>query len=373
MLDREHQHFMSSIMSTHHRSRDSLAEGPSYRLLGRSIIIVTVCVLALLSTCATRSVPTQTGPVHLILDTDMRSDCDDAGALAVAHHLMNLGEAELIGVIASTTGPHIVGAIDAINHYYGRPDIPIGLSPVENEVSDDFFAPTLADTAKYPSVQFNATAPDSTRLYRQLLRDAEAPVTIAVVGFQGPISALLDSPADYDGDGIPLTGRELIEHNVQELVLMAGHFTDPKHNEWNVQHNIRAARNVAQNWPGEIVYSGFEIGVEIMTGSTLSDPERNPVAMAYELYPWTDGGAGVIGNRHSWDQAAVLYAVRGTSSDGDRLWQLSDTGRTTFNWSAPWTEFEPAMDGLHRHKVAHMPPAGVASIIEEMMAAPPQR
>ncbi len=38
-------------------------------------------------------------PVRVILDTDMASDCDDAGALAVLNALADCGEAEIVAVV----------------------------------------------------------------------------------------------------------------------------------------------------------------------------------------------------------------------------------------------------------------------------------
>ena len=263
----------------------------------------------------TVSATTTVQPVLLIFDTDLQSDSDDAGALAVAHYLTNTGEAELIGVITSTVGPHVVAAAAAINHYYGRPNIPVGLSVDPINHSNDDYAPTLADTTQFPSNKTNATAPNSTTLYRKLLHEAPRKVTIVVVGFQGPISALLDSPANYKGDGIPMTGMQLATNKVEQLVIMGGDFNntccDPRRLDFNIRHNLPAAQNIAHNWPGQIVYSGMEIGRPIVTGGGLTNPEVNPVAMAYKLYRGTGGGRGVIGNRHSWDQTAVLYAVRG--------------------------------------------------------------
>ena len=40
-------------------------------------------------------------PPLIILDTDFRSDVDDAGSLALLNALADLGECELIGVVAS--------------------------------------------------------------------------------------------------------------------------------------------------------------------------------------------------------------------------------------------------------------------------------
>ena len=65
-------------------------------------------------------------PVPLIIDTDMSTDCDDVGALCIAHAMMNKGEAELIAVVHNTGLNTGVGAVSVINQYYGRPDIPVG-------------------------------------------------------------------------------------------------------------------------------------------------------------------------------------------------------------------------------------------------------
>ncbi|NRF95128.1 hypothetical protein HQN89_30025 [Paenibacillus frigoriresistens] len=56
---------------------------------------------------------------RVILDTDMGPDCDDAGALAILHALVDRGEAELLAVTHCTSNPWGAGCIDAINVYYG--------------------------------------------------------------------------------------------------------------------------------------------------------------------------------------------------------------------------------------------------------------
>ncbi|MFZ5429168.1 MAG: hypothetical protein ACOZDD_02965 [Bacteroidota bacterium] len=63
----------------------------------------------------------------IIFDTDMGSDCDDAGALALLHAYATLGKAEIIGCIYSSgVVPYGAAVVEAINVYYGRPDIPVG-------------------------------------------------------------------------------------------------------------------------------------------------------------------------------------------------------------------------------------------------------
>lgn len=307
--------------------------------------------------------------IRIIIDTDLRSDCDDAGAFAVAHALADEGHCQLLGAIASTSGPDVVAAIDAINHYFGRPEIPIGLSPIPDTTGDDDYAPELA--IHFPHAQQNATAPDSTLLYRRLLAGApDGSVRLVVIGAQGPIQLLLDSKADAEGDGsIGVSGDELVRRKVGETVIMAGNFTDPDAEEWNVKLNVAAARAVAERWPVPIVYVGFEAGDSVIAGASLSDPETSPVARAYQLYPNTEHGPGLIGGRSSWDLIAVYYAVLGATLGDRRIWNLSAPGRASFTPDAR-TRFTPDPSGQHRYLIRHMPDPEVAAMLEKWMSRP---
>lgn len=64
--------------------------------------------------------------VNVLLDTDMSIDVDDVGALCVLHALADLGEVNILAVVHNTASPHGVGAISAINRFYGRDRIPVG-------------------------------------------------------------------------------------------------------------------------------------------------------------------------------------------------------------------------------------------------------
>ena len=340
---------------------------PIRAYLGRGLTLLVPLVLAV-------SLASADGPL-LIYDTDFRSDVDDVGGLATANALADLGMLELAGVVASTTGPYVVGAIDAVNTYYSRDDVPVGLIAPDPNLDttrgNDDFAPILANTQLFISSQTNATAPISTDLYRQLLYDApDDSVKIVVVGGQTAIHRLMQTGANYNDDGIGMTGMDLIQSRVSELVLMAGNFSNFNHAEFNVTLDVNAAQQVARNWPSPIVYSGFEVGSTIMTGSALTDPEINPVARAYEAYRGTDGGSGTIGDRQSWDQTAVLYAAAGTAWEGNTLWQRSDphdidftdTGRALINANP---------DADRRFLIQSMSNDDIASIISDLMIAEP--
>ena len=66
-------------------------------------------------------------PVSVIYETDFTFDVDDVGALAVLHALADNGEAEILAVSYNEVQSRAADAIDAINTWYGRGDIPIGL------------------------------------------------------------------------------------------------------------------------------------------------------------------------------------------------------------------------------------------------------
>src|SRR6266852_2488659 len=66
-------------------------------------------------------------PVRLIFDTDMGNDVDDAVALAMIHALESRGEAKLLAVTVTKDNRWAAPFIDAMNTFYGRADIPIGV------------------------------------------------------------------------------------------------------------------------------------------------------------------------------------------------------------------------------------------------------
>jgi hypothetical protein len=60
---------------------------------------------------------------RLIIDTDFETDCDDAGALAVAHKLADENIIELAAVNASVNSPLPALGAAALNAAFGRRNI----------------------------------------------------------------------------------------------------------------------------------------------------------------------------------------------------------------------------------------------------------
>ncbi|HON46421.1 MAG TPA: nucleoside hydrolase, partial [Kiritimatiellia bacterium] len=69
---------------------------------------------------------THAEPVKLIFDTDMGNDTDDLMALCMIHTLQSRGAVDLLAVTITKDHPQAAAFVDAVNTFYGRPDIPIG-------------------------------------------------------------------------------------------------------------------------------------------------------------------------------------------------------------------------------------------------------
>ncbi len=66
-------------------------------------------------------------PVPLIFDTDICGDCDDVLALGMIHALQSRGACRLLAVTISVDHELAAPFVDAVNTFYGRGNIPIGV------------------------------------------------------------------------------------------------------------------------------------------------------------------------------------------------------------------------------------------------------
>ena len=260
-------------------------------------------------------------PKNLIIDTDMSGDVDDCGMLAIAHQLTNNGEATILAAMVNDGDPWTPACLDAINTYYGRPNIPIGVGRNLPVTTTSPYAEAVAKS--FPNrVIKHPNLPDAVALYRQILAaQPDHSVVIVSTGFLTNIGNLLKSGPDQYSS---LTGVELVNQKVSYGAIMGGIYPQssvPAYNfaEYNFTNDPTSTLEVVDNFPRPLVFDGFEIGVSILTGSGLYDPQKNPVALAYQLYV----GAG--NNRNSWDPSAVFAAVRGLAG----VWKAQTGGSLT--------------------------------------------
>jgi inosine-uridine nucleoside N-ribohydrolase len=301
-------------------------------------------------------------PNKIILDSDIGQDCDDAAVMALLHKFADNGEAEILATMFPMQDPMGAPAMDVINTYYGRPDIPIGTYKGGFKYLGqlhDHYNTKLAQAFPH-DLKHGQDAPDAIALYREILaKQPNKSVVIVAVGPQRLVADLLKSGPDQYSK---LNGRDLVKQKVKLLSLMGAGF--PKDQEWNIKIAPDAAKLVAETWPTPIVYSGNEIGKAVRTGSRLltEAPENSPVRASYENHPFVDK---VTKDRQSWDQTAMLYAIRGPQD----YWTVETSGYNHFDETGK-NEWRQETDKDHGYLILKNP-AEVKKIIEDLMVAPP--
>lgn len=314
--------------------------------------------------------------VPLILDTDIDTDCDDAGTLALLHAFADRGDCALLGVVCSAPVAACPGAVRAINAWYGRPAIPVAAVRVPGVAADPVWQPyrehrarmrvdgqagiTYADLLAATRPAGEAPPEDAVALYRRLLAGA-APGSVVICGI-GTHTALAQLLASGPDAISPLGGPALVARSVRELVCMAGGAYPAGRDGFNWRMDLPSAVAVAARWPTPLTVSAA--GQSIMTGArfTAAAPADHPVAVAYRSFL---GGPGR--DRASWDQVTAWYAVHGLDGPyalgGPRRLAI-DPGTGDHAWSA-W-------DGVAAPRRVVVPAAAdawMAGAIEDLMLA----
>ncbi|RWY56982.1 nucleoside hydrolase [Mucilaginibacter gilvus] len=308
--------------------------------------------------------PAAKKPVSIIFDSDMGPDYDDVGAIAMLHAFADKGEAKILATMASTNYPGVAGVLNVFNTYFKRPGIPIGVPNGKALGLRDWQHWTDTVLLKYPhQIKTNAEAEDAVKLYRKILAtQPNHSVTIVTIGFLTNMSDLLKSPPD---EYSKLDGRALVATKVKVLVSMGGKF--PEGSEFNVNQDALASKYALDNWPVPVIFSGGEIGEKVKTGLPLihnAAIKNSPVKDVFSIcIPMAAEDAP---GRNSWDETAVLVAVKGYSP-----YYTLHKGRINIaaNGSNTWDN----SGKVHAYLVAKMPPKEVADVINKLMMHQPRR
>jgi pyrimidine-specific ribonucleoside hydrolase len=285
------------------------------------MIMIKTLFLAAFCSCLFGNVISQSGfvkqsgfapkgyPLQIIFDTDFGPDYDDVGAITILHAFADSGWVRILATIASSKHKNIAAAINVFNTYFNRPGIPIGVVSGPAVALSDHQHWTDTVIRRYPhKIKSNAEVPDAMILYRKILASQpDHSVTIITVGFLTNLANLLNSGPDSIS---VMNGYELVKNKVSNLVCMGGRF--PKGNEFNLAQDVPATRKVLEDWPTNILFSGFEIGQKIHTGLPLvqdthirNSPVKDVFSLCIPLAKEDSAG------RMSWDETAVLVAIRG--------------------------------------------------------------
>jgi inosine-uridine nucleoside N-ribohydrolase len=342
-----------------------------HAVLGRSVLVGLVVVL--LCACPGQCIADVKRPVPIIFDTDIGNDVDDVLALGVAHALESRGECKLLAVTITKDHPLCAPFVDAVNTFYGRGDVPIGV--VRNgftpEDSKFLTLATVKDGGKlrYPhDLMSSADAPDAVGVLRKTLAGAEDnSVVIVQVGLSTNLARLLKSPPDNVS---PLSGMDLVRKKVRLLSIMAGAFEvkDKPEPEYNIKLDLKSSRALVADWPTPVLFSGVEIGMAVPYPAVSNERDfayvlHHPLAEAYVLYYPPPH------ERPCWDLTSVLYAVR----PNDAYFDLSPAGRVHVAEDGV-TTFKPESGGPHRHLILkHEQAVRVREALRELASQPPTK
>ena len=271
-------------------------------------------------------------PLHIIFDTDMGNDVDDALALAMLHAFASRGEVKLLAVTVSKDNPWAAEYVRMVDEYYGRGSIPVGIVHDGKTPEDGLYVRQICELHhRQPN---KAAVGDAVELLRKTLAaEPDGAVSLIQVGFSTNLARLLASPPDRYSN---LDGMELVKKKVRLLTAMAGNFAAAKP-EYNVMTDIPAANKLFADWPTRIYFSGFEVGDAILFPAASIEhdfPPGNPVAEAYRAYqkmPY---------DRPTWDLTTVLYDLRPDSGYFD----VSPPGNVAVAADGA-TSFQPNAEG----------------------------
>ena len=277
--------------------------------------ILFALLLVLFSCTSTKNTDSQ--PINVILDTDMGSDCDDVGALAMLNEYSKQGKVNILGVIYSSGAvPFGVGVIDAINRYYHNDHIPVGANynsavgdPVDKMQAEKLSKDTAAFRNRYIK---NTDVSEQTTLLRSILsRETVDHVVYITVGHTKGLYDLLVSEPDSISE---LSGFELANRKIDKWValgaLNANNSGDHYAKDWNFFFNGTAAysKYLVDHFPRPSYF--IDAGSDVMTGKSLNNtPAGNIVRTAYRDWLWNVEQKTLGDQRPSWDLMAVYYAV----------------------------------------------------------------
>ena len=313
------------------------------------VSVLVTCVLAAIAVTIVLLVtrPTHSKPVRLIVDTDIGPWTDDVGTLAMLHTFSDRGEVQLDAIMANNAFEGVVPLIDALNVYFNRSQIAIGVTKDPNAHKDTgklgWPEYVLANSQLFPHPNYenNSQADDAVLLYRKLLSKADdQSITILSIGYLTNLGHLLQTSSDPYSS---LSGVDLVKRKVKHMVAMAGKF--PSGTETNLKNQTELARVALHAWPTPLTFVGFEVGTKKQCGNNLIDYATNtsilahsPVSKIFEMYyQWKGRLDGCF------DQVAAYVAVRGVSPffdlvhgqiellpNGTNIWHLDAKGAQAY-------------------------------------------
>lgn len=320
------------------------------------LLAIALCQPAITGMCQTGKSPT-----NIIFDTDMGGDCDDVGALFILHGAVARGDARLLATIGCISSDAIAPALDAMNTWFGHPEIPVGTLKDAGFLAGPHYTAEIA--RRFPrKFASGKDYPDAITLYRQIL--AKQPDSSVVVLAVGPLRNLAHLLRSRPDAASPLDGRALVAKKVKRLEIMGGNYppnASRNDAEWNFKQDPVSAAMVCADWPTTVRFNGDGGSTNSGRRVTFEMPEHNPLTMAYSLYP----GVGFAGDRLSWDPITSLVAIYGPSP----WYKVVSGGANTVDAATGVNTWQAAGGKQHEYLALKSSKNAVETALEDLMTA----
>jgi inosine-uridine nucleoside N-ribohydrolase len=302
----------------------------------------------------------------IFLDTDLGGDCDDVGAVALLNIFANQKKVEIVGMTHTTSSLYGPKCIDIINRYYGR-CVSIGITKRTNFLDGSHYNKFAEKMVSYfgSNLDENEQLIEAYQLMRKALSELKEGEKLTFVGI-GQLNNFYELISSKPDQYSSLSGYELIKENVEEVVLMAGLFSEeskevifegqPYLREYNIVTDIASAKYFIEHCPVKITFIDFLAGYKVKTfGNMVEEGDmKHPVTYAYHLFS--------NGPRESWDPLAVYYACLGTHD----LFTLSEKGYVTVDENGH-TLFHKHESGLHQYVKLKQSEDKIVNVLNQLM------
>lgn len=335
-------------------------------------MFASIAILMPLLTAQARAAEEMT---RYILDTDIASDCDDAGAVAMVNAAIDNGDLNVLAMTVSTGGPYGAPALAAINAWYGHREIPVGTlkdpkfwvgggkDKPAGAFNFESFNHVLTEQS-YAKLKSGEDAPDAVDLLRKTL--AAQPDSSVVIQTIGPLPNAYNLMRSKPDAHSPLDGMALVKQKVKMLIITGGRQPAGTSSNFSKAGAAKFTKPVIDLWPTRIVFVGNDVGHDIKSSwkRNADKTKESPARRAYALFYKDDG----LHEHHSADQAGILFAIKGI---GD-VYELVENGHQTCDDSGNTKWVEGKVEGKDHAYVKRREGAKekIADQIEAMMTQP---
>lgn len=288
---------------------------------------------------------------HFIVGTDWWTDCDDAVAMRLLARAAKRGEIAIDGIVINACMEDSVASLDGFLTLEGVENIPLGLDAAGTDFGGN--PPYQKRLAPFSKAHCkNEDAKDAVRLYRELLEKAKEPLEIIEIGYLQAFVALMESEAD---DISSKTGLELLREKASKCWVMAGKWDKDGERENNFCRNPRAriaAEAFCRKCPVPVVFLGWEVGFDVISGSRLDPADHLAKALSDH---------GSANGRSSWDPMLVLLALLG---DAEMAGYALANGKARVDEETGANYFAPLENGPHAYVIKQRENAFYADMID---------